>query len=720
MSADEQFDSVLIDRAGSRKNNQRKKRRPLVFFARLVLAVLCIGVPLAFLLWIGPDYYARWVRVTRLMEQVSSNGYHQLYGASSGEQSGRPLLTSYLDSIWEIRFVQPLSKLPPELVSAVMLAEDKRFFAHPGVDYKGVTRAALVNAQSGAIRQGGSTITQQLVKTFMKRTGRTYHEKMLEALIAVHIELLYSKNDILSAYLNNVYMGHIGSFGLHGVAAASRYYFGKKVESLSPGECAMLAVMIRSPNRLSPVKNTGRNLVRALKILSLMKQQGRLAEAYLFEPEPDGGVEAEAARRNLLAMAWAWQELERELKSQKRILSRSGGRVVIEFSVDPLLQQKAAILVAEQLRLMEQRQKKPVPLQGAMVMIEQETGGVKAIVGGRDYLKSQYNRASRSERPVGSLIKPFVYLAAMETGSRGRFLTPSTLVADTPMRVKTASGSWRPMNYDRRYLGTITAEEALVRSRNIPAVRIGQQASIGRVARLVATVGINDNPETYPSLFLGACSSNVLRMAAAYAALAHGGIYVAPQLIDRVIVGDTVVLLRRPRPVQVLEKKTCQEMTTMLTKVLVSGTGRSAKRYGLVAGLAGKTGTSSNMKDAWFAGYSKELTTVVWVGNDDNRPINMTGAEAALPIWALSMKKNKVINQPVVRQQDVMVAAAERLRPLVIVSERSVARKKIDQKIEKKEAVRTAVQKTTPSRERRKGAADFDQPLVKQRYKFFK
>lgn len=551
---------------------------------------------------------------------------------------GRSLWTGFLDSIWEVRDIRSLKQYPDGLLKAVLNAEDYSFSNHYGIDLKGIARAALINTVKSTTTQGGSTITQQLVKTFLKRTERTYKAKIFEVLLALHLELLYSKEEILSAYLNNVYMGHVGPFALHGIARASQYLLGKEVSTLSPGECALLAGVIRSPNRLSPIRHKNQAATRTAQVLNLMKDRGDLNADYLYVPQVIDYRPATIEQNRLMAMAWVFQDLMKELDRNHIKFSQGSAKASIEVSIDRHMQEEAAELLNGQILSLESKQKKNIPLQGAIAVVEQKSGGVKAIIGGRDYLTSQFNRASIARRSVGSLIKPFVYLTAMASDTQGGQVTPTMLVTDTPMRVSTSSGLWKPQNYDRKYKGIMTLEQALIQSRNIPAVRMGKKATVERVARTVKSVGINPAPRLFPSLFLGACSSNVLQMASAYAALAQGGAYVAPQLIDRVIIGGAVVMMRRPEQTRVLDRKLCSTMTSMLQKVLVTGTGKSALRYDIDPRLAGKTGTSSKLRDGWFAGYSEKLTTVVWVGNDDNKSINLTGAEAALPIWARFMK----------------------------------------------------------------------------------
>lgn len=550
---------------------------------------------------------------------------------------GRPLLSGFLDSVWEVR--RPLSSFPPVLIEAVTTAEDRRFFRHPGLDLKGIVRAALANARKGEITQGGSTITQQLIKTLTGRSKRTYREKGYEAVLSLHLELLYDKQEILTAYLNSIYMGHIGPFALHGMAAAAEYLFGKEVAELEPGECALLAGMIKSPNILSPQENRKKALHRSAAILQAMKRRDRLERGYLYQPPADFRAVGAKRRQQLLAMAWVRQELKRELLELGLATVDNGQRLVLEISVDPIMQAHVAGVLQTGLQGLEERYSPSASLQGAAAIVDQHGGGIRALVGGRDYRQSQFNRATMARRPVGSLIKPFIYLAAMRPETPGGPITPASLVVDRPMRLRLPSGVWRPHNYDRRYLGTISVEEALVKSRNIPAVRIGRRVGLDRVAALVEEVGVSEQPKRFPALFLGACPSNVVRVAAAYSVLAREGEYVAPRLLDRVTMAGSVVYARRPEYVRVFAKQRTRVMTAMLREVLVSGTGRGARRYDLDCQTAGKTGTSNELRDSWFAGYTPDITVSVWVGNDNNKPIAMTGAKAALPLWAKIMEE---------------------------------------------------------------------------------
>ncbi len=632
---------------------------------------------------------------------------------------GRPLLTSYRDTIWEQREVLSYADFPEHFIQAVTMAEDNRFFAHHGLDFKGICRAAVVNIRHQSVKQGGSTITQQLIKTFLKRTQRTYTEKLFEAVMALHLEFFYSKQEILTAYFNNVYMGHIGPFPVHGVGAAARLYLGKDVKALQPGESAMLAVMVRSPNLLTPGEDNHRNLVRAVKVLREMKQQNLLNSDYIYDPfavTSDGGKKEQ---EQLLTSAWAIDALERELAKYTSPLLKQGGPQRIETSLDPHLQHQTAISLVNQLELLEQQGKVEPFLQGAAVIVEQRTGGIKALVGGRDYLASQFNRAILAQRPVGSLIKPFVYLAAMGIDP---MISPTTVFLDTPMRVNVGNNTWKPHNFDNHYKGPVTLEQALVTSRNIPAVRAGFKASVKRVAAMVQAVGISDKAQIYPSLFLGSCLSSPLRMAAAYGAIAQEGAYVRPQLVDRVIVGESVVILRRSLLKQVLDARDCSVMAGMLEKVLTVGTGRSARKWGVdKAGNGGKTGTSNNFRDAWFAGFSDDLTAVVWVGNDGNKSIGMTGAKAALPVWAEVMQ-----GRSGKREQEVVFTST----PHIAVSKEKEARSESIEKNTKPSPTKSSpTPQLSPKKKVKKqltsneqlvvSSEDKSQPLKHQRYKFF-
>lgn len=539
---------------------------------------------------------------------------------------GRPLLTAFRESIWELRYPLSYAGLPQDLVNGLLAAEDTSFFRHPGIDPRGIARAAWVNFRQGRVVQGGSTITQQLVKSLQGRSERELELKMREALVAMLIEFFFSKEEILAAYCNSVYMGRIGPFALHGMVAAARHLLGKELAELSPLDCGVLAGLIRSPNRLSPLRHPDEALQRAEQVLNRMEHLELLTEnVTLRNPDRD-----DAAIEGLLARAWYYEATEQEID---RLLAKRqswlGGPVTVLLGMDPQLQARAQQLLRDRLNTIEP-DSDGRPAQGAVVCQSVEDGSVRALVGGDDFRRSRFNRAHRARRQVGSLVKPFVYLAAMAAAPDGPAFG-ERLVADTPLALRVGRRIWRPQNYDHRFLGTISWHRGLITSRNVPAVRIGEQAGVARVGDLLGRVGLETGDAPQPSIYLGALEATPLQVAAAYRSIAAGGEYRSPLLIEGWHQG------RRSRSLvaggtMVLDAGHCASMTTMLADVLTEGTGRAARRYQLGRGMAGKTGTSSALRDGWFAGYSPELVTVVWLGRDTGE-LGLAGATAALPVW---------------------------------------------------------------------------------------
>jgi penicillin-binding protein 1B len=539
----------------------------------------------------------------------------------------RPLLTAFTDSLWEVRYPLSFAEIPESLKQAITATEDTGFFSHPGVDLRGIARAAFINLCHGRVVQGGSTITQQLVKSLLHRSEREFAAKLEEAVLALLVEMVYTKEEIFTAYCNTIYLGRIGPFAVHGMAAAARHLLGKEVQALTPGDCALLAGLIRSPNPLSPLRHPEAAISRAKVVLDRMGELGMLAEPASLPPLSTAAHDSDNA---LLARSWYYATIEKEVARALKKRPRSGQNFALALNLR--LQETGQQALRDHLATLEKRSRLPEDnLQAALVAVDVETGGVRALIGGRNFTKNSFNRALYAERQIGSLVKPFVYLAAMESLLEDdHSLTPLHLmpVADSPLARTVGGKVWRPANFDHRYLGLMSWREALVTSRNIPAVRIGEQAGLQRVASLLRGLGISEVDAPSPALFLGAVESTPFKIAAAYRSLAAEGRYIRPFFLDQAAAEANQLV--DPMPAAVI--------TDMLQGVLTKGTGKGAARYGIQTPVAGKTGTSSDLRDGWFAGYSPRLAIAVWVGRDQSQPIGFTGAAAALPIWATLMK----------------------------------------------------------------------------------
>jgi len=538
-----------------------------------------------------------------------------------------------------------LAEVPVTLLSAVLAAEDHRFFEHGGLDPRGVVRAVWVNLRAGRITQGGSTITQQLVKNRLLTAKRSYFRKIREAWLATVVDWRYPKNQILESYLNELYLGQRGPLAIRGVGAAARAYFQKEVHQLTLAEAALLAGMARAPNGYSPVVNPERARERRDVVLARMHELGKIVEAeYVVARREPLRVQAAGA-----AGQWApyfndrvHQEVEDLVGGE---IGGPGARVFT--TLDLSLQRLAESAVSRGLERLEAR----VPslrraaagerLQTALVVLDPAVGHIRALVGGRDYRSSQFNRAVFARRQPGSAFKPFVYVAAL--GERGGVpaFTAASLIDDTPITLTVGGKPWSPRNHDNRYEGRVSVRRALERSLNAATLRIAQEVGLPAVIEAAHRLGLAAELAPMPAVALGAFEVTPLDLAHAYLPFANGGMRVgAPSTIQRIVDGDgRAVALGQDEPAAVISPAEAYLMTSLLAGVVTSGTAASARALGVTGDVAGKTGTTNDGRDAWFVGYSPTLLTLVWVGFDDNAPLGLSGAEAALPIWADFMKQ---------------------------------------------------------------------------------
>ena len=555
----------------------------------------------------------------------------------------------------------PLAEIPKPVVQAVLAAEDRRFYSHPGVDVLAVLRAGFVNLRHGDKVQGGSTITQQLARTLFLPNTRNWGRKAREAAIALVLEARYSKAQILEAYLNSVYMGHDSDVAVHGVAAASRHFLGTELARVRVDEAALLAGLIRAPNRILARGSTQAKGIRD-GVIEAMREQGAIGE-----------VDAAAARqhpvalRSMTARAFGryFAPLARE-EVDRRVDLPARGEVRIATTLDPALQRAAEAAVRDGLTRIERGPHAPRAgtLQAALVAIEPGTGKIRALVGGRRYGDSQYNRAVRAVRQPGSLFKPFVYLAAFEAERAGRAggLTPASLLSDEPVVISARNGDWSPKNLDGRFQGQVTVRQALVESLNVPTVRVAQGVGIRTVARVARDLGVHSRLNIVPSLALGTSEVNLMEMTAAFAAIANGGVAVAPTALEPDAPAPALIPVRRlPDPVRAVSPESAFLVTYLLRGVMQQGTGAASARWGLSGVTAGKTGTTDDMRDAWFIGYTPDLAVGVWVGVDDGHTVGLTGSQAALPIWAAVMQSavRRVPPRPFTVPQGIVLASVE-------------------------------------------------------------
>ena len=506
-------------------------------------------------------------------------------------------------------------ELPGFFVEAVSSIEDRRFFDHPGIDVWGILRAAVANIRAGKIRQGGSTLTQQLAKNLFLTPERTVRRKIQEAIVALWLEARFSKRQIFEIYINRVYFGS----GAYGVAAAARRYFGGTVGDLSLFEAAVLAGLLKAPSRYSPVRDADAAKERGLRVLRSMVDAGKLTEA-----------EARAARRTPLRLraetgAGARYFADWALERAVGYIGRTSRDVEIRTTMDARLQR---IAERHARTLLAKEEKTRRVSQVALVAMSLD-GAVRAMVGGRVYSASQFNRATQARRQPGSAFKLFVYLAGLEAG-----LAPDSVFVDKPVRV----AGWRPRNYDGRFHGAMPLRRAFAQSINSVAVQVSERVGHRRVIDAARRLGITTPIAPHPSLALGASEVTLIELTAAYAAVANGGVAVWPYGIASVeTVGGKRLYRRTGGPqARVIEKGRAQALRRMLREVVRGGTGRAARLGG---SEAGKTGTSQGFRDAWFVGFAGDLVAGVWVGNDDDRPMKkVTGGGLPARIWRAFMR----------------------------------------------------------------------------------
>ncbi|MEM6847436.1 MAG: PBP1A family penicillin-binding protein, partial [Pseudomonadota bacterium] len=509
-----------------------------------------------------------------------------------------------------------IEDLPAHVPNAVIAIEDRRFRSHFGVDPIGLARAMIANVRAAGFVQGGSTLTQQLAKNLFLNPSRTIGRKVQEMILAVSLEWRHSKDEILEMYLNRVYFGA----GAYGVDAAARRYFAKGAEDLSVSEAAVLAGLLRAPSYYAPTRNIDRANARGATVLAAMLDIGAIDDlTHLAARENPAQLRsAPVADSGGYVADWVAAVLP-------GYIGTAADDVIVETSVNLELQELAQNALAGMLD--EEGQKKGVS-QGAVVVLD-AAGAVKALVGGREYDDSQYNRAVSARRQPGSAFKPFVYLAALEAGA-----SPNTERTDGP----TTIGRWNPQNYSGSYLGPVTLAKALAFSLNTIAAQLTAEVGPGTVAAVARRLGIRSQLTATPSIGLGASEVTLLELTNAYVPFSNGGVGVEPHVIRRVRTAEGILLYeRRPRRAeQVLSQRDMASMNAMMSAALTSGTAKRASLNGWQA--AGKTGTSQDWRDAWFIGYTAFFTAGVWLGNDDNSPTNRaTGGSLPAALWRTLM-----------------------------------------------------------------------------------
>lgn len=591
-----------------------------------VLATFCIGCLLYLL------------AVLDLPDISTLTSYQPAEASLVVDSQGHELTRFYSENRRVIR----LSEMPPLLPKAFVSAEDGRFYQHGGVDGWSVLRAVFNNLRSGRRAQGGSTITQQVARALLLTPEKTYIRKLREAVLAYRIDRVLSKEQILHLYLNQIYLGE----GAYGVEAAARAYFGKPARMLDLSEISLLAGLPQAPSRYSPLLDLKSAKVRQRYVLNRMAEDGYITPE---EARVAYGRE-ESAHRELPTdpkegyFLEAVRQYVEERYGTERLLT---GGLTIRVTMDRELQ--AAAVLAVERGVAAWRQRHPAASdfpQGALVALEAKSGRILALVGGRNFQGSQFNRALQARRQPGSVFKPIIYAAALQ----GSF-TPASLLNDQPLALPGAAGEvWRPSNYDGKFMGPITLRTALVHSRNIVTIKLLQELGVGPVIKLAADLGISAPLSANLSLALGTSGVSLLEMTGAYQVFANGGTYLAPMMIESVSDRQGRILEKSGvgHPRRVLPNTVAYQLTNLLQGVIKEGTGRQAD--GLEGESAGKTGTTDKNTDAWFIGYTPELVAGVWLGFD--RGVHLgedeTGGHAAAPVWLDFMREAMRVRPPVV------------------------------------------------------------------------
>ncbi len=591
---------------------------PIIYFLLIICGTvtLCIGSGLA------------WFLSLNIPDIRSVNDYRPLVATMVLDKNGRTI-----DAIFEeYRIVIKYKQMPDLLPKAFVAAEDSRYWEHGGLDLWSIARAAINNMRSGRRSQGGSTITQQVTRSLMLSREKSYFRKITEAILSYRLDRMLTKEEILSIYLNEIYLGS----GAYGVEAAARTYFNKPAARLNLAEITILAGLPQSPSRYSPLSHFKRAKARQRYVLNRMAEDGIISPAAArraYEQKLTLGHPVENRAANGYFAQYVRSRLEP--RYGRKALLRDGLRVYTTLDLD--LQRAAVRAIREGTRAVQARHNTKKPPQAALVALDTASGRILAMAGGTDYNVSQYNRAVLANRQPGSVFKPLIYAAAFERG-----ISPAATIDDKPFSIRNRDGSvWSPKNYSNRYYGPTSLRDGLIHSRNIVAIKLLQKTGIKPVLKLAENAGITAPLKHELPLALGASPVSVLEMTGAYTMFANKGLHHPPVCITRVQDRNgRITLWQQPRPNRVITAQTADEINAILSKVISSGTGSLARG---IAGAAGKTGTSDNNMDAWFIGYTKEVTAGVWLGYDRSKRLGKgeTGGRAAAPVWKQFMQAVK-------------------------------------------------------------------------------
>ncbi|MFA4909966.1 MAG: PBP1A family penicillin-binding protein [Desulfobacteria bacterium] len=605
-----------------KRNIKRIKFISIILFIPLIALMLSVG---------GVYYYFR----QNLPDISSLKNYHPNITSKFYSDEGELIGEFYLEK----RIIVPITRIPRIVINAFISAEDSDFYKHKGISPVSIIRAFLKNILAGRIVQGGSTITQQVTKYFLLSSEKSFSRKIKEAILAYRVENELSKENILFLYLNQIYLGH----GAYGVESAAQNYFGKHVEDLNLSEAAMLAGLPRAPSKYSPFVNSKGAKERQAYVLKRMLKEGYITDKQFKQALTTPLSFNTEENKQILKAPYFTEHIRRYIEGKygSDALYKEG--LLVYTSLNLEMQNAAQVSLESGLMDLERRHKyqghrQSSGLQGALMCMDPDTGYVRAMVGGKDFKKSKFNRAIQAKRQGGSAFKPIIYAAALDKG-----YTPATILVDSPISYDNLIGGepWQPKNFDGEFRGPITFREALAKSINVVTVKILEDLGIDYAARYASILGITSPLNMDLTMALGSSSVSLLELTRAYAVFAAQGRRVEPIFVTKVIDQNGVVLEEnKPQAEEVISPQTAYIMTNLLKGVVQNGTGSRAQALGRPC--AGKTGTTNNYVDAWFIGYTPEIVTGVWVGFDEgNQPLgeNETGSQAALPIWVQFMKE---------------------------------------------------------------------------------
>lgn len=558
------------------------------------------------------------------------------------------LIGEFFRSHREERTIVRLSEVPQSLIDALLLMEDRGFYDHFGISFRGILRAFWSNLRGKGIRQGGSTLTQQLMKNFFLTPERTIMRKLRELVMTFITEFLYSKDQILEAYINEIYLGQRGPVSVHGFEEAAKFYFSKPLKYTAVGEQALLVGLVSSPGLYSPYNSVERARKRRDLVLGLLHRHEKISREE-YEAALNEKIRPRGKKIDKIRVPYFLDFVRSEIAERFSNVSLTQEGYQIYTTLDPMMQIFAQQAVEKGMKAIEARVPKlklkkedtPKQLQVSFVVLHPQTGAIKAMIGGRDYKTSQFNRATQARRQPGSAMKPFVAATALSPLGEGRLpaATPSKFLDDRPATFAFSGQEWSPKNYDDVYGGTVTLREAIERSLNVATVNLATHVGVDRLVSMFSKFGFSKIPSV-PSIALGALQVTPLELARAYTVFASGGLRVEPQGVISVVDQNGHRLEQRSLSVKrVLSEEVAFLVTNILQGVVNRGTARSARVLGLGNPLAGKTGTTNDYRDAWFIGYSPTLLAAAWVGYDEEQTTNFTGASSALQIWIPFMKQ---------------------------------------------------------------------------------